>query len=168
MLIFATGFDAITGALQKINPVGRGGVTLAERWKERFNSWLGLTIPGMPNLFMIHGPESPCVLYNMPLGAERQMDWIRNCIEHLRHNGIGAIEPAPGVDVAWSKEVSAVADTTLYTQTESWYTGANIPGKHRQFAVHLGGPAYYSRIQEAADKGYEGFVTEAERGAAAA
>ncbi len=168
MLIFATGFDAITGALQKINPVGRGGVTLAERWKERFNSWLGLTIPGMPNLFMIHGPESPCVLYNMPLGAERQMDWIRNCIEHLRHNGIGAIEPAPGVDVAWSKEVSAVADTTLYTKTESWYTGANIPGKHRQFAVHLGGPAYYSRIQEAADKGYEGFVTEAERGAAAA
>jgi cation diffusion facilitator CzcD-associated flavoprotein CzcO len=168
MLIFATGFDAITGALQKINPVGRGGVTLAERWKERFNSWLGLTIPGMPNLFMIHGPESPCVLYNMPLGAERQMDWIRNCIEHLRHNGIGAIEPAPGVDVAWSKEVSEVANTTLYTKTESWYTGANIPGKHRQFAVHLGGPAYYTRIQEAADKGYEGFVTEPERGAAAA
>ena len=168
MLIFATGFDAITGALHKLNPVGRGGVALAERWKERFNSWLGLTIPGMPNLFMVHGPESPCVLYNMPLGAERQMDWIRDCILHLRRNGIGAIEPAPGVDAAWSREVAEVASMSLYPQTESWYTGANIPGKHRQFAVHLGGPAYYARIQEAAERGYEGFVTEAERSAAAA
>lgn len=160
MLIFATGFDAITGALQKINPVGRDGVALTARWKDRFNSWLGLTIPGMPNLFMVHGPESPCVLYNMPLGAERQMDWIRDCILHLRRHGMGAIEPAPGVDVAWSKEVAEAASTSLFTQTESWYTGANIPGKHRQFAVHLGGPAYYERIQQAADRGYEGFVTE--------
>ncbi|MEQ8663426.1 MAG: NAD(P)/FAD-dependent oxidoreductase, partial [Gammaproteobacteria bacterium] len=160
MLIFATGFDAITGALQKINPVGRDGVALAERWRERFSSWLGLTIPGMPNLFMIHGPESPCVLYNMPLGAERQTDWIRDCILHLRRNGIGAIEPAAGVEAAWAEEVAEVASTSLYPQTESWYTGANIPGKHRQFAVHLGGPAYYARIQQAAARGYEGFVTE--------
>ena len=168
MLIFATGFDAITGALQKINPVGRDGVALTTRWKDRFNSWLGLTIPGMPNLFMVHGPESPCVLYNMPLGAERQMDWIRDCILHLRRHGMGAIEPAPGVDVAWSKEVAEVASTSLFTQTESWYTGANIPGKHRQFAVHLGGPAYYERIQQAADRGYEGFVTEPVSSTAAA
>ena len=107
MLIYATGFDAITGALQKINPRGRGGVPLTERWAERFNSWLGLTIPGMPNLFMIHGPESPCVLYNMPLGAERQTDWIRDCILHLRQHGIGTIEPAPGVDLQWSREVES-------------------------------------------------------------
>ncbi len=168
MLIFATGFDAITGALQNINPRGRGGVSLAERWAKRFNSWLGLTIPGMPNLFMIHGPESPCVLYNMPLGAERQSDWIRECILHMRKHGIGAIEPAPGVDLIWSKEVETVGNMSLYPQTESWYTGSNIPGKHRQFAVHLGGPAYYSRIFEAAERGYEGFVTEPERNAAAA
>jgi cation diffusion facilitator CzcD-associated flavoprotein CzcO len=168
MLVFATGFDAITGALQKINPRGRGGVSLAECWKERFNSWLGLTIPRMPNLFMIHGPESPCVLYNMPLGAERQTDWIRDCILNMRKHGIGAIEPAPGVDVGWSREVAEVANMSLYPQTESWYVGANIPGKHRQFAVHLGGPAYYARIKEAADKGYEGFVMEPERSEAAA
>ena len=168
MLIFATGFDAITGAMQRINPRGRDGVTLAERWKDRFNSWLGLTIPGMPNLFMIHGPESPCVLYNMPLGAERQADWIRDCILHLRKHGIGAIEPAPGVDLAWSKEVAEVANMSLYPQTESWYVGANIPGKHRQFAVHLGGPAYFERIQQAAERGYEGFITEPESRAAAA
>ena len=168
MLVFATGFDAITGALQKINPRGRGGVSLAECWKDRFNSWLGLTIPRMPNLFMIHGPESPCVLYNMPLGAERQTDWIRECILNMRKHGIGAIEPAPGVDVGWSREVAEVANMSLYPQTESWYLGANIPGKHRQFAVHLGGPAYYARIKEAADKGYEGFVMEPERSEAAA
>ena len=120
MLLFATGFDAITGALQNINPRGRGGVKLTERWAARFNSYLGLTIPGLPNLFMIHGPESPCVLYNMPLGAERQGDWIRECILHMRQHGIGAIEPAPGVDRAWSKEVEDVANLSLYPQTESW------------------------------------------------
>ncbi len=164
MLIFATGFDAITGALQKINPRGRDGVTLSERWKDRFSSWLGLTIPGMPNLFMIHGPESPCVLYNMPLGAERQSDWIRECILHMRTHGIGAIEPAPGMDLVWTREVETIANQSLYPQTESWYTGSNIPGKHRQFAVHMGGPAYFARIEEAAGKGYEGFVTEPSRG----
>ncbi|MSR13925.1 MAG: NAD(P)/FAD-dependent oxidoreductase [Gammaproteobacteria bacterium] len=168
MLIFATGFDAITGALQNINPRGRGGVPLSTRWKERFNSWLGLTIPGMPNLFMIHGPESPCVLYNMPLGAERQSDWIRECILHMRKHGIGAIEPAPGADLVWAKEVEEIANQSLYPQTESWYTGSNIAGKHRQFAVHLGGPAYFARIRESADNGYEGFVTEPERRAATA
>ena len=166
MLIFATGFDAITGALQKIDPRGRGGVPLAERWAERFNSWLGLSIPGMPNLFMIHGPESPCVLFNMPLGAELQCDWIRECILHMRRQGIGAIEPAPGVDLAWAREVQAFADKTLYPQTASWYTGSNIPGKHRQFAVHVGGPAYYARLREVAERGYEGFVTEPARSAA--
>ncbi|MGE0702798.1 MAG: flavin-containing monooxygenase [Gammaproteobacteria bacterium] len=168
MLIFATGFDAITGALQKINPRGRGGVSLAERWAERYCSWLGLTIPGMPNLFMIHGPESPCVLYNMPLGAERQSDWIRECILHMRRHGIGAIEPAPGVDLLWSKEVDTFANMSLFPQTESWYTGSNIAGKHRQFAVHLGGPAYYARIVDAAARGYEGFLTEPARNVAAA
>jgi cation diffusion facilitator CzcD-associated flavoprotein CzcO len=168
MLIFATGFDAITGALQKINPRGRGGVPLTERWAARFNSYLGLTIPGLPNLFMIHGPESPCVLYNMPLGAERQSDWIRECILHMRRHGIGAIEPAPGVDRTWAKEVEEVAALSLFPQTESWYTGSNIEGKHRQFAVHLGGPNYYARIQEIAERGYEGFVTEPELTAAAA
>ena len=168
MLLFATGFDAITGALQNINPRGRGGVQLTERWAARFNSYLGLTIPGLPNLFMIHGPESPCVLYNMPLGAERQGDWIRECILHMRQHGIGAIEPAPGVDRAWSKEVEDVANLSLYPQTESWYTGSNIEGKHRQFAVHLGGPHYYARIQQVAERGYEGFVTEPERRAVAA
>ncbi|MGD9602899.1 MAG: flavin-containing monooxygenase [Gammaproteobacteria bacterium] len=167
MLVFATGFDAITGALQKINPRGRGGVSLTDCWKDRFSSWLGLTIPHMPNLFMIHGPESPCVLFNMPLGAELQGDWIRECILHLRAHGIGVIEPAPGVEFAWSREVETIANQSLYPQTESWYTGSNIPGKHRQFAVHMGGPAYFARIRAAAAAGYEGFVLEPARTSAA-
>ena len=168
MLVFATGFDAITGGMQKINPRGRDGVPLTERWAVRFNSYLGITIPSFPNLFMIHGPESPCVLYNMPLGAELQGDWIRECILHLRKHKLGTIEPAPGVEVAWAKEVEEVANQSLFPQTESWYTGSNIPGKHRQFAVHLGGPDYYASLKRAAEHGYEGFITAAERSAAAA
>jgi len=168
MLIFATGFDAITGALQKVNPRGRDGIALQERWATRFNSYLGLTIPGMPNLFMIHGPESPCVLFNMPLGAELEADWIRECILHLRKHGLGAIEPAPGVDIAWAREVEEIANQSLYPQTDSWYTGSNIPGKHRQFAVHMGGSNYFAQIRDVAARGYAGFVTEPVRSAVAA
>ncbi|NCZ75293.1 MAG: hypothetical protein EBX65_07370, partial [Betaproteobacteria bacterium] len=153
-------FDAITGTLQRLNPRGRGGVTLNECWKDRFNSYLGISIPRFPNLFMIHGPESPGVLFNMPLGAEMESDWIRDCILHLRAQGKGAIEPAPGVDAAYGAEVAEFARMTLFEETESWYTGANIPGKHRQFAVHVAGPLYFQKIREVAEQGYTGFVTE--------
>jgi len=162
MIVFATGFDAITGALERINPVGRDGVDLKQRWSERFNSYLGMTIPGLPNLFMIHGPESPCVLFNMPLGGELESDWIRDCIVYLRENGLGAIEPGPGVDLAWAREVEEAANETLFPKTDSWYTGANIEGKHRQFAVHMGGPAYFENLTRIAQEGYPGLVTEAD------
>ncbi len=160
MLVFATGFDAITGALERINPVGRDGIALKQRWAQRFNSYLGMTIPGLPNLFMIHGPESPCVLFNMPLGAELEGDWIRDCIVHLRAHDYGAIEPAPGVDIEWAREVEAAASETLFPKTDSWYTGANIAGKHRQFAVHMGGPAYFENLTQIAQAGYPGLVME--------
>ena len=159
-LVLATGFDAITGSLQRLNPRGRGGVSLNERWKARFNSYLGITIPGFPNLFMVHGPESPGVLFNMPLGAEIENDWIRDCILHARAQGSGAVEPAPGVDVAWGEEVASHAHQTLFEQTESWYTGANIAGKHRQFAVHVAGPQYFAKLGEVAAQGYPGLVFE--------
>lgn len=160
MLVLATGFDAITGSLQRLNPRGRGGVSLNERWKSRFNSYLGITIPGFPNLFMVHGPESPGVLFHMPLGAEMENDWICGCILHARAQGQGAVEPAPGVDVPWGEEVAAYARQTLFEQTESWYTGANIEGKHRQFAVHTAGPLYFAKLQEVAAQGYPGLVFE--------
>ena len=160
MLILATGYDAITGALQNLNPRGRGGVTLKEAWAERFSTYLGMAIRGFPNLFMIHGPETPSVLFNMPLGAELEAEWIRDCIRYLRAHGLGAIEPAAGVEAAWGQEVAQVASHTLFPLTESWYTGANIPGKHRQFAVHLGGPQYFKRLADVAARDYEGFVLE--------
>lgn len=158
MLVLATGFDAITGTLLRLNPRGRDGVALEDRWRERFNSYLGVMIPGCPNLFMVHGVESPSVLFNMPFGGERESDWIINCIMHLRERGIPTIEPAPGVDVAWSENVDAAASETLFHGTDSWYSGANIDGKHRQFIVHLGGQAYFQHLVDVAENGYEGFV----------
>ena len=95
-----------------------------------------------------------------PLGAERQMDWIGDCMRHLREQDLGAIEPTADSEEAWANEVSALANITLFPRTNSWWTGANIPGKPRYFSVYLGGSIYYQRIADMADKGYEGFVFE--------
>jgi cation diffusion facilitator CzcD-associated flavoprotein CzcO len=160
VLVLATGFDAISGSMLRLNPKGRGGVSLKDRWTERFHNYLGLTIAGFPNLFMIHGPGSPGVFYNMPLGAERQMDWIGNFMRYLEKRGMGAAEPTTDSEEAWGNEVSAIADATLFPRTDSWWTGANIPGKPRYFSVYLGGGLYYHRIGEVAEKQYEGFVFE--------
>lgn len=158
VLVLATGFDAISGAMLRLDPQGRGGIRLKEKWASRFHNYLGLMISDFPNLFMIHGPGTPGVLYIMPLGAELETDWIASCVRHLREQGLGAVEPTQDAERAWDGEVNALADKTLFPRTESWYTGANIPGKPRHFTVHLGGPAYFQRIAEVAEKGYEGFV----------
>lgn len=160
VLILATGYDAITGALERLNPRGRGEVTLKEKWEKRFSTYLGMTIADFPNLFMIHGPESPSVLFNMPLGAELQGDWIGDCIEYLRENQLAAIEPALGADEGWGRQVEEISSQTLFSHTDSWYTGANIPGKHRQFAVYLGAPSFYQILSDVAEKDYKGFVLE--------
>lgn len=163
MLVLATGFDAISGSMLRLNPTGRGGVSLKERWRDRFHNYLGLTIGGFPNLFMIHGPGSPGVFYNMPLGAERQMSWIGSCMLRLREKGLCAIEPTAASEEAWASEVSGIANATLFPRTDSWWTGANIPGKPRYFSAYLAGSLYYHRISEVAAKDYEGFVFEPAR-----
>ena len=160
MLVLATGFDAISGSMLRLNPKGRGGMSLQERWQDRFHNYLGLTIGGFPNLFMIHGPGSPGVFYNMPLGAERQMDWIGKCMGHLREHELGAVEPTADSEEVWSAEVSGIANATLFPRTDSWWTGANVPGKPRYFSAYLGGSLYYHRISEVTAKDYEGFVFE--------
>lgn len=160
MLVLATGFDAISGSMLHLNPKGRGGMSLQERWQDRFHNYLGLTIGGFPNLFMIHGPGSPGVFYNMPLGAERQMDWIGNFMRHLQEKGMGAVEPTTDSEEAWANEVAGIANATLFPRTDSWWTGANIEGKPRYFSAYLGGALYYHRISEIADKDYEGFAFE--------
>ena len=164
MLVLATGFDAISGTMLRLDPKGRGGISLKERWRERFHNHLGLTIADFPNLFMIHGPGSPGVFYNMPLGAERQIGWIADCMRHMQKNGLGAIEPTKASEDAWGAEVSALANATLFPRTDSWWTGANVPGKPRYFSAYLGGSIYYQRLSEAAGKDYPGFVFEPERG----
>jgi cyclohexanone monooxygenase len=157
-LVLATGFDAISGSMLRLDPKGRGGISLKEKWESRFHNYLGMMISDFPNLFMIHGPGTPGVLYLMPLGAELETEWIANCICHLREQGLGAVEPTRDAELDWDREVNAIANKTLFPRTDSWYTGANIPGKPRHFSVHLGGPAYFHRIAEVADNGYEGFV----------
>jgi len=163
MLVLATGFDAISGSMLRLNPTGRGGMSLKERWSDRFHNYLGIAIAGFPNLFMIHGPGSPGVFYNMPLGAERQMHWIGECMRRLREQGLGAVEPTQDSEKAWAAEVSGIANATLFPRTDSWWTGANIPGKPRYFSAYLGGSLYYHRISEVAAKDYAGFVFEPAR-----
>jgi len=160
MLVLATGFDAISGSMLRLNPKGRGGISLKERWKDRFHNYLGLFVAGFPNLFMIHGPGSPGVFYNMPLGAERQLDWIGDCIRYLKMQDMGAIEPTTDAEEAWGNEVNGIANATLFPRTDSWWTGANIPGKPRYFSAYLGGSLYYQRISDVAAGGYAGFVFE--------
>jgi cation diffusion facilitator CzcD-associated flavoprotein CzcO len=160
MLVLATGYDAISGSMLRLNPKGRGGVSLKERWQDRFHNYLGLTIGGFPNLFMIHGPGSPGVFYNMPLGAERQIAWIGDLMRHMSNHGLGAVAPTTEREGAWAAEVSGIANATLFPRTDSWWTGANIEGKPRYFSAYLGGSIYYMRIADVAAKGYDGFAFE--------
>ena len=168
VLVLATGYDAISGSMLRLNPKGRGGVSLKERWTDRFHNYLGMTINGFPNLFMIHGPGSPGVFYNMPLGAERQLGWIGDLMRHLEEQGLGAVESNTENEEAWGDEVSGIANATLFPRTDSWWTGANVPGKPRYFSAYLGGGLYYMRIADVASKGYEGFSFESAAPAAEA
>ncbi len=160
MLVLATGFDAVSGSMRNLNPKGRGGLALERKWHERFDNYLGTTISGFPNLFMIHGPGAPGVFFTMPLGGELTTAWIGECIRYLRKNNLGAIEATVQAEAGWDREINAIANRTLYPQTNSWYMGANIPGKPRQFLGHLRGSKYFDHLTEVAEQGYEGFVFE--------
>lgn len=157
MLVLATGYDAISGSMLRLNPIGRDGLTLKDKWQEKFHTYLGMTVNGFPNMFMIHGPGSPGVFYNMPYGAERQMAWIGQCIAHLRDHKLSSVEPTAAGEVAWGEEVKTIADFTLFPRTDSWWTGANVEGKPRSFTAYLGGSMYYQRIADIAANEYEGF-----------
>ena len=163
MLVLATGFDAVSGSMRKLNPMGRAGLRLEEKWDARFDTYLGTAIAGFPNLFMIHGPGAPGVFFQMPMGGELTTEWIANCIRHLHEHGLGAIEATAEAEAGWDREINAIADRTLFPLTDSWYTGANIPGKPRQFLGHLAGSRYFNRLNEVAEAGYEGFVIEPAR-----
>jgi cation diffusion facilitator CzcD-associated flavoprotein CzcO len=157
-IVFATGFDAMTGALLSIDIRGRDGVSLRDAWAAGPHTYLGLGSVGFPNLFTISGPGSPSVLTNMIVSIEQHVNWIADCIEYLRHNGYRRIEATPEAQDAWVGHVNAVADFTLFPKCNSWYLGANVPGKPRVFMPLLGYPMYVDKCNEVAAKGYEGFT----------
>lgn len=160
MIIFATGYDGMTGPLFKIDIRGRNGVTLKDKWENgaSVQTYLGLATACFPNLFMITGPESPSVLVNMPIAIEQHVEWIAQCIDYLREHDIDVMETNAEAEQAWSKHCREIANETLYVKGDSWYTGANIAGKPRSFLIYLGGFDYYTkRCQEVAQNNYEGF-----------
>ncbi len=164
-LVLATGFDAMTGSVAKIDIRGRDGRTLNQKWAEGPRTYLGLMSAGFPNLFVITGPGSPSVLSNMIVSIEQHVDWIADCLGYMRERGLDTMEAAKDAEDKWVAHVSEVAYATLYPQANSWYMGANIPGKPRIFMPYIGGVGPYRKIcNDVAAKGYEGFVmTGAER-----
>ncbi|MFN0161490.1 MAG: flavin-containing monooxygenase, partial [Burkholderiales bacterium] len=160
IIVFATGFDAMTGTLFKIDIRGRTGRALREYWNEGPQTYLGLQMPDFPNLFTITGPGSPSVLTNMPVAIEQHVEWITDCIGHLRNKGIRTIEPTEAAVRKWGEHVQECARATLlYDAKHSWYFGSNVEGKPRVFMPYAGGLYRYRKLcAEIAAKGYEGFV----------
>jgi cation diffusion facilitator CzcD-associated flavoprotein CzcO len=158
VIVFATGFDAMTGALLAMNISGRGGETLREKWAAGPRTYLGLTVAGFPNLFSITGPGSPSVLSNMIISIEQHVDWIADTMAYLQKHRIDTLEATHEAEDAWVAHVNEVADRTLYPLANSWYLGANIPGKPRVFMPYVGGVgAYAEKCREVVMNGYEGF-----------
>jgi cyclohexanone monooxygenase len=159
VIVFAIGFDAITGALLAIDIRGRDGLPLAEKWSAGPRSYLGLSVAGFPNLFMITGPGSPSVLSNMVVSIEQHVDWIAECLGYLGSRGLDRIEASAGAEETWVRHVNDLADATLYPRATSWYVGANIPGKPRVFMPYVGGCGTYRReCDEVTERGYAGFL----------
>jgi cyclohexanone monooxygenase len=158
-IVFATGFDAMTGALREIDIRVEGGPVLADQWQAGPRTYLGLMVSGFPNMFVITGPGSPSVKTQMILAIEQHTDWIADCLVHMRAHGYNRIEASRPAQDAWVEHVNQVADSTLYPLANSWYVGANIPGKPRVFMPYVGGFAGYKRKCDAvAANGYEGFT----------
>jgi cyclohexanone monooxygenase len=161
-LVLATGFDAMTGSVAKIDIRGRNGLTLNQKWAEGPKTYLGLMSAGFPNLFIITGPGSPSVLSNMIVSIEQHVDWIADCLVYMRNSGVDAMEARKEAEDKWVAHVNEVAHATLYPQANSWYMGANIPGKPQIFMPYIGGVGVYRQIcNEVAANGYEGFAMEA-------
>ena len=159
IIVFATGFDAMTGALKEIDVRGRNGLALKDKWNHGPTTYLGLMVAGFPNFFIITGPGSPSVKSNMVFSIEQHVDWIADCIEHLEAGNIASIEPAQESETQWVAHVNEVANRTLYPKAESWYMGSNVPGKTRVFMPYVGGiPAYRKICDDVAAEGYRGFV----------
>jgi cation diffusion facilitator CzcD-associated flavoprotein CzcO len=157
-IIFAIGFDAMTGPFLDIDIRGRAGRSLREKWAAGPRTYLGLTVAGFPNLFLVTGPGSPGVLSNMVVSIEQHVDWLADCIANLRAEGLDAVEATEEAEDGWVAHVNEIADATLYPQATSWYVGANVPGKPRVFMPYVGGCGRYrAECDEVVREGYRGF-----------
>jgi cyclohexanone monooxygenase len=161
VIIFATGFDAVTGSILRINPQGRDGKKLSVKWSNGASAYLGLMTHSYPNLFFVNGPGSPSVVGNCITNIEQHVEWISDCLVELRSRGKKIIEAEEAAENQWVRHVGELADKTLMPLSNSWWIGANIPGKPRVFLAYLGGAGKYRKIcsEVAADK-YAGFRTE--------
>jgi cation diffusion facilitator CzcD-associated flavoprotein CzcO len=158
LIIFAIGFDAMTGPLVNLGIEGRGGVSLTEAWADGPECYLGIAAPGFPNLFMVNGPSSVSVLSNMIMTLEHHVDWVADCIEAMRREGRDTIEAREDATHEWAEHTEMVANRTLFPKANSWYMGANVPGKPRMFMAYIGGfDNYVARFDAVAANGYQGF-----------
>ncbi len=163
-IVCATGFDAMTGAMLAIDIQVEDGVVLKEQWTHGPRTYLGLMVAGIPNLFMVTGPQSPGVKSQMILSIEMHVDWIAECIRHMRSEGYNRVVPTFDAQDKWVDHVREVADATLYPQANSWYMGANIPGKPRVFMPYVGGVHTYKAIcDEVVENAYKGFAMSGEK-----
>jgi cation diffusion facilitator CzcD-associated flavoprotein CzcO len=159
VIVYATGFDALTGPLEGLGIRGRNGRTLTDAWREGPRTYLGVAVPGFPNLFTITGPGSPSVLSNMPVSIEQHVEWISDCLAWLRGQRAEVIEATDQAATDWTDHVQQVAGRTLHPKAASWYMGANIPGKPRIFLPYIGGVgAYRDHCATVAARGYQGFT----------
>ncbi len=161
IIVLATGFDAFTGSLKALNIEGRAGLAMNDAWADGPRTYLGLAVAGFPNLFTITGPQSPSVLANMPVAIEQHVEWIADCIAHMREHGLTTVEAVPTAQDDWVAHVNEVVGGTLLPLGNSWWMSANIPGKPRAFLPYLGPEGiggYRRRCAEIAAKGYEGFI----------
>jgi cation diffusion facilitator CzcD-associated flavoprotein CzcO len=162
-IVFATGFDAMTGALTSVDIRGVGGVALTDRWADGPRTYLGIAVAGFPNLFTVTGPASPSVFSNMMVSIEQHVEWITDLIGYLRERGIAAIDATERAEDEWGTHHTEVGNETLFPTADSWYMGSNVPGKPRMLLAYIGGVGLYrERCDEVAANGYEGFafVTE--------
>ena len=158
-LVFATGFDAMTGALFNIDIRGRNGIQFKEKWSDGPRTYLGLAVAGFPNLFTVTGPASPSVLSNMMTSIEQHIEWIADCMAHMEAQGLATIEASTEAEDEWMQHVSDIADDTLFFESNTWYVGANIPGKPRVIYPYVGGVGAYREIcDDIAAAGYKGFT----------
>lgn len=158
LIVLATGFDGVTGSLVRMNVTGIDGAKLEEKWADGPSNYLGFTVAGFPNMFMIHGPGSPGVLAQMITGGEWQVEWVERVIRDLMRRKVARIDTLPEAESEWDNEMEAMAGYTLYKYADSWYMGANIPGKKRKFLIYVGGFNRYAALcDEAVDNGYRGF-----------